>query len=243
MKRNPILTTKAALLAAASLGLTLAHGQVRRQPAGKNDLIPPSTPLVACDPYFSIWSPGDTLNGVETTHWTGRQHQLSSLVKIDGKAFRVMGATPVAAPALEQKSLTVLPTRTIYTFEGAGVALTLTFTTPALPEDMEAAWVTDVRMIKDTDAKIFSTAGGDPAINGLYTYLAMFTAPEGWTRVFLIGDFNSWEVVEETPERVVLKVSRSWIEEGSGDIKTAEEHLILGLPTEEGGALEVTPAG
>ena len=47
-----------------------------------------------------------------------------------------MGATPASVPALEQKSLTVLPTRSIYTFEGVGIALTLTFTTPALPDDM-----------------------------------------------------------------------------------------------------------
>lgn len=138
MKRQSILSPRTALLAAGNLGLTLtlAHGQVREQPAGENGLIPPATPLVACDPYFSIWSQGDTLHGVETTHWTGKQHQLTSLVKIDGKAYRVMGATPAATPALEQKSLTVLPTRTIYTFEGAGVALTLTFMTPALPEDI-----------------------------------------------------------------------------------------------------------
>jgi hypothetical protein len=137
MKYHSILNPKVALLAASALGLSLAHGQAPRQkPAGENDLIPPSTPLIACDPYFSVWSPGDTLNGVETTHWTGKQQQLTSLVKIDGKAYRVMGATPAAAPALKQKSLTVLPTRTIYTFEGAGVSLTLTFLTPALPEDI-----------------------------------------------------------------------------------------------------------
>ena len=38
---------------------------------------------------------------------------------------------------MQQTSLSVLPTRTIYTFEGAGVALTLTFTTAALPEDID----------------------------------------------------------------------------------------------------------
>jgi len=58
-------------------------------------------------------------------------------VRIDGKAYRVMGASPARVPALEQKSLTVLPTRTIYTFAGAGVALTLTFMTPALPADID----------------------------------------------------------------------------------------------------------
>jgi len=110
-------------------------------------------------------------------------------------------------------------------------------------EPMEAAYVTDVRMVEGADgAKIFSTAGGDPAINGLYTYLALFTAAEGWTRVFQIGDFNAWEVVEESAERVTLRVSRSWIEEGSGDVKTADEYLIVALPDGQATTIEVTPA-
>jgi hypothetical protein len=100
-------------------------------------LVPPATPLVAHDPYFSIWSQGDRLTDVDTTHWTGHPHRLTSLVRIDGKPYRVMGASPRTVPPLEQKSLTVLPTRTIYTFEEAGVALTLTFLTPALPEDID----------------------------------------------------------------------------------------------------------
>ncbi|MEQ1781178.1 MAG: hypothetical protein ABMA14_07455 [Hyphomonadaceae bacterium] len=105
-----------------------------------------------------------------------------------------------------------------------------------------AASVTDIHFVKDADVKLFSTAGGDPAINGLYTYLALFTAPEGWTRVYMIGDFNSWNVVEESPTRVVLKVSRSWIEEGTGDVKTADEKLILDIPQDEASPLTVTPA-
>lgn len=48
-------------------------------------------------------------------------------------------------------------------------------TVAAEAEPMEAAFVTDVRMVEGADGtKIFSTAGGDPAINGLYTYLALF---------------------------------------------------------------------
>ncbi len=100
-------------------------------------LIPPATPLIACDPYFSIWSPADNLTDEDTVHWTGKPHRITSMVRIDGKPYRILGTTPGKAPALKQTSLTVLPTRTIYTFEGAGIALTLTFMTPALPQDID----------------------------------------------------------------------------------------------------------
>jgi hypothetical protein len=100
-------------------------------------LVPPAAPLVACDPYFSVWSQADELAGTDTTHWTGKPHRLASLVRIDGKPFRLMGASPRTVPALPQTGLTVLPTRTVYTFKGAGIELTLTFTTPALPDDID----------------------------------------------------------------------------------------------------------
>lgn len=100
-------------------------------------LRPPSVPLITCDPYFSIWSPADRLNDADTTHWTGKPHRLWSKVRIDGADYRVMGRGGSGEPTLPQKSVVVLPTRTVYEFEGAGVALTLTFLTPALPEDID----------------------------------------------------------------------------------------------------------
>jgi hypothetical protein len=100
-------------------------------------LRPPAVPLVACDPYFSIWSQADKLTDVDTTHWTGKPHRLTSRAHIDGKAFRVIGAALAGVPALPQTKVEVLPTRTIYTFEGAGVRLNLTFLTPALPDDID----------------------------------------------------------------------------------------------------------
>ena len=98
---------------------------------------PPAVPLVTHDPYFSIWSTSDRLTERPTSHWTGTPHPMSALVRIDGRAFRIMGHQPADVPALNQRSVTVLPLRTIYVFDGSGVELTLTFLSPMLPHDME----------------------------------------------------------------------------------------------------------
>src|SRR5437763_13601238 len=77
---------------------------------------PPAVPLVAHDPYFSIWSMADRLTGENTKHWTGKPNTLAALARIDGKTFRVMGRDPQRMAALEQTRLEVSPTRTMYEF-------------------------------------------------------------------------------------------------------------------------------
>ena len=97
---------------------------------------PRAVPLVTTDPYFSIWSFADHLTDDVTRHWTGTPQSLESMIRIDGVTYRIMGKG-VEEEALPQVGLAVLPTRTVYEFEGAGVHVTLTFLTPLLPRDLD----------------------------------------------------------------------------------------------------------
>jgi len=106
-------------------------------PAQEEAFRPPAVPLVTHDPYFSVWSTSDRLTDGWTKHWTGATQAMCGLARIDGKAYRFMAPGQLSIPAMTQLSVQVLPTRTIYQFEEAGVHLTLTFTTPALPEDLD----------------------------------------------------------------------------------------------------------
>lgn len=100
-------------------------------------LRPPSVPLITHDPYFSLWSHADRLTDGPTGHWTGRAQAMSSLLRVDGKTYRLMGTTPGNLPTLAQTGVQVLPTRTIYRFAGAGVSVQITFTSPLLPADLD----------------------------------------------------------------------------------------------------------
>src|SRR5829696_1188169 len=105
--------------------------------AQAQELRPPAVPLVTHDPYFSVWSTSNRLPDQWARHWTGTIHAMSAIVRIDGRPYRLMGQTPAEVPPLEQKSVRVLPTRTVYEFEADKMRLTLTFLTPSLPHDLE----------------------------------------------------------------------------------------------------------
>lgn len=98
---------------------------------------PPAVPLVACDPYFSIWSQADHLWETTTTHWTGKDHPMAAMIRIGERVYRLMGAGPQTIAAMPQVSVHVRPTQTIYVFEADRSRVTLTFTTPSLPYDMD----------------------------------------------------------------------------------------------------------
>ncbi len=129
--------TRLAYVAAASIVITLTGAAASAQSVG---LRPPATPLVAHDPYFSVWSMSDRLTDEATKHWTGTEQPLTILVRIDGQPYRCAGGQPryaPATPAMNQTQREITPTRTVYGFEAAGIRLDVTFFTPALADDLD----------------------------------------------------------------------------------------------------------
>ena len=97
----------------------------------------PALPLIANDPYFSIWLPGDTLTDAHPVHWSGEVKDMTGVAEIDGRRYRFLSGR-VNIPAMKTTALRVTPTATISVMEAAGVELTVTFQTPALPDDLDA---------------------------------------------------------------------------------------------------------
>jgi Domain of unknown function (DUF4965)/Domain of unknown function (DUF5127)/Domain of unknown function (DUF1793)/Domain of unknown function (DUF4964) len=134
---------------------------------------PPAAPLVTHDPYFSIWSMADRLTDDPPRHWTGTAQALTSLVRVDGKTYRVMGNEPKQIPALPQTHMEVLPTRTIYDFEGFGVRIKLTFLTPALTYDLDVVsrpasyitWEAESEDGRDHAIEVYFDASSDVVVN------------------------------------------------------------------------------
>ena len=109
----------------------------RAQQPASPQLRPPATPLITHDPYFSVWSNTDKLTDSPTKHWTGHPEPLNSLIRVDGKAFRLMGRDPRDVSAATQTAMTLTPTHTRYSFTAGAVQVDLTFFTPAFLDDLD----------------------------------------------------------------------------------------------------------
>jgi Domain of unknown function (DUF4965)/Domain of unknown function (DUF5127)/Domain of unknown function (DUF1793)/Domain of unknown function (DUF4964) len=126
-----------ALLAAVSLAPSCAPAQ---QASAHR---PPAAPLIANDPYFSVWSMADKLTDVSTKHWSEAAQPLTGLIRIDGLPFRWMGTQPRQRPglpridAMQQDALEITPLHTRYSLSTSGVELRVSFFTPSFPQQLD----------------------------------------------------------------------------------------------------------
>ena len=94
-------------------------------------------------------------------------------------------------------------------------------------------------------AKIFGVAGGDPAMNGLQTYIAFFAgSADGW-RVYPVGDILDFTVLNEAPNRVDLQISESVMDPATQQIGSRARRVIVawtGSADAPPTAVTVTPA-
>ena len=147
---SKLFVTTAAILAAALAASCAAIEGPSEPPRPR--LRPPAVPLVTYNPFLSIWSEADKLTDDVTRHWTRHPHSLISLIRIDGKTYRLMGNSPrwvpkgmtndavdiyKDIPAFPQASVQVLPTRSIYVFYDGHVQVSLILMTPLLPDDLD----------------------------------------------------------------------------------------------------------
>jgi hypothetical protein len=94
MKDAQSRTSVVRSIARRALTVALLGGAVFAQPLGAQEPVTtrtPATPLIAHDPYFSIWSLADTTTEQSTRHWTGTDQPMTGWLSVDGKALRFMG--------------------------------------------------------------------------------------------------------------------------------------------------------
>ena len=109
----------------------------------------PALPLIANDPYFSIWLPADLPTDANTIHWAGAQKWIRGHLTVDGRRYRYLGKNGV--PAVQTTGVKVTPTQTIFEMTAGPVDLKVTFWTPALPDESTMAfsrWVTESGVVK-----------------------------------------------------------------------------------------------
>ncbi len=98
----------------------------------------PAYPLFVKDPYYSIWSPDERLNGSDVIFWTGARKKFYGILKAEGKKYCFLGKREGMEQAI-QTSLEVGAFTTRYSFEAGKAKLELEFVSPLPPDDIMLA--------------------------------------------------------------------------------------------------------
>lgn len=151
---------------------------------------PPAVPLIVQSPFISFWSPSDALADADTQNWSGAASRFSGLLRVDGRPFRWLGASPLAPPATQSGHARVAATRTYVALTAAGVSMSVTFTSPRV---LDPANTTLLALPASHVDFAFSSADGAPHSVELYfdadatiaTNQSSDTTPVAWARVAL----------------------------------------------------------
>jgi hypothetical protein len=139
-RRDLLRWTGAAALVAGAGGLFTGTAEAATAAATTfSPLRPPATPLAVRSPYLSTWQASDTLTGTWSSFWNGRTTAFCGIARIDGVAYLFAGAptSSVVPNTMAQTSLQLTATRSIYTFNSAGITLTVTFFSPVDLGDLQ----------------------------------------------------------------------------------------------------------
>jgi hypothetical protein len=106
---------------------------------GRAQLRPPSVPLAVRGPYLSTWLPATDLTSTTAQFWYGSDRGFVGLVRVDGQVYAWAGQpvlTGTAPAPMTQTSLVVTATRSIFTFQAAGIELVAEWLSPVEPGDL-----------------------------------------------------------------------------------------------------------
>ncbi|MEX0324284.1 MAG: DUF4965 domain-containing protein [Puniceicoccaceae bacterium] len=97
----------------------------------------PSYPLITHDPYFSIWMNNEVPTNAEAAHWTQTNMPIRSMIRIDGKPYRLMGKSPVYVDAAQHIGTILTATQTTFVFQQDNIEIKLKFLSPLLVDDLD----------------------------------------------------------------------------------------------------------
>lgn len=151
---------------------------------------PPAVPLIVQSPFISIWSPSNALTDTDTQLWSGAPARISGLLRVDGVAFRWLGASPLAPPATQSALAAVTATRTRVALSAGGVDIAVTFTSPRVLDDSNTTLLATPASflewsLSSSDGAAHAVALYVDADATLLTNQSTTSTPVTWSRVAL----------------------------------------------------------
>ena len=197
---------------------------------------PPATPLIAHDPYFSIWSTTNHLTDSETTHWTGSAQPINGIARIDGKPYRFMGHLPGRRPdpvsAMQQTASSITPTHTRYEFSQGGITLELVFFTPAIMNNIDLL----SRPVTYLSWSVKATDGAAHKVSILLDVDPVISVNENGQQVVMLRNRTSRLEVLSTGSREQDILNRS-----GDNLRIDWGYFHLAVPKDENAITVITP--